>query len=381
MKIVADTNIPYVKECFSSFGEVKTIPDREITHHVVSDADVLLVRSVTRVNAELLDQSKIKFIGTPIAGTDHIDKKYLIDRNIGFASAPGSNSNSVAEYVISALFYLAQKYNIQLKGKSIGIIGVGNIGSKVEKKSRSLGMDVYLNDPPLQRKTGDNKYRPLNELFQCDFITIHTPLTYEGIDKTFHLADSNFFELIKKGAFFLNTSRGAVIDTDAVKKTIINGNITGTVFDVWEDEPNIDIELLKMVDISTPHIAGFSFDGRVKGMIMVYEAMCHYFGIKATKQIAAFLPQPEIPKIQINKQNIEDQEILHKSIEQVYSIKKDNENMRKILNLSNNEQSDFFKHLRLNYPRRREFQNTTIILPHKEQALLTKLAGIGFHIE
>ena len=189
MRIIADRNIPFVVECFSSIGDVEVIPGREMTASLVREADVLLVRSVTRVGSELLAGSKVRFVATATIGFDHIDTEYLAKNDIGFASAPGSNANSAAEYVIAALLSVAQKKNYDLQDKSIGIIGVGNVGGRVAKKASALGMKVYLNDPPLQRQTGDTKYLPIEELFGCDFITLHTPLTFERINRTFHLAD------------------------------------------------------------------------------------------------------------------------------------------------------------------------------------------------
>ncbi|MHC4912347.1 MAG: 4-phosphoerythronate dehydrogenase, partial [Planctomycetota bacterium] len=243
MKIVADANIPFVRNCFSSLGEVEVVPGREITSNVIADADVLLVRSITQVDSDLLAGSSVRFVGTATIGFDHVRTDFLLSNNIGFASAPGSNANSAAEYVLAALLSVARKRKIQLEGKSIGIVGVGNVGSKVEKKAKALGMKVYLNDPPLQRQTGDAKYLPLEKLFGCDFITLHTPLTFEGIDKTFHLADERFFKLLKPACIFINTSRGAVVDTITLKGAIQSGKLGAVVLDVWENEPNINIEL------------------------------------------------------------------------------------------------------------------------------------------
>ena len=181
MKIIADANIPFVAECFSSIGEVKTFGGREITPGVVGDSDVLLVRSITQVDADLLAGSRVRFAATATIGFDHIDIDFLRRKNIGFASAPGSNANSAAEYVIAGLLEAGRKCDISLKGKSIGIIGVGNVGSRVANKCAALGMRIYLNDPPLQRQTGQAKYLPLKELYDCDCVTFHTPLTFEDV--------------------------------------------------------------------------------------------------------------------------------------------------------------------------------------------------------
>lgn len=386
MKIIADENIPSVIECFSSIGEVEVFSGREMTPSFVSDADVLLVRSVTAVNSNLLAGSKVRFVGTATIGFDHIDVEYLTKNNIGFASAPGSNANSAAEYVIAALLEIAHKHKITLEGKSIGIIGVGNVGSKVAKKCAALGMKVKLNDPPLQRQTRDMKYLLLEDLYDCDFITLHTPLTFEGIDRTFHLADEKFFESLKKGSVFINTSRGGVVTTNALKAAISSGRLKATVLDVWEDEPNIDTELLEMVDIGTPHIAGYSLDGKVAGMIMLYKAVCEYFGLEEKFDASSFLPEPPVKELNIGANDKGEQNLLHKAVKKIYRISEDDSRMRRMLNTPVDKRGEFFDSLRKNYPVRREFQNTRIILADSVQrtadseSIAEKLVGIGFKI-
>lgn len=378
MKIIADENIPFVAECFSSIGELEVVSGRKMTPTVVSDADVLLVRSITRVGSDLLAGSKVRFVGTATIGFDHIDVEYLSRKNLGFASAPGSNANSAAEYVIAAMLNVANEYNIQLEGKSIGIIGVGNVGSRVAKKCEALGMKTYLNDPPLKRETGDSKYLPIENLFDCDFITLHTPLTFEGEDKTFHLADKSFFNLLKKGCVFINASRGGVVDSSALKTAIGTGRLQATVLDVWENEPNIDIELLEMVDIATPHIAGYSLDGKIAGMIMIYKAACEHFGLEAKFDISSFLPAPAVPELNIDPKSSSEQDILLSAVERIYDIKTDDAGLRQILEKSMEQRGKFFDHLRKTYPVRREFQNTNVIVDDRNSSLAKKLKGIGF---
>ena len=237
MKILADENIPYVAECFSSVGEVATISGRKITPDIVKDADILAVRSITKVNADLLRGSSVKFIATATIGTEHLDTDYLTNNNIAFASAPGANANSVAEYIVSAILNLADKYNFAPSDKSIGIIGVGNIGANLTRKAKALGMKVFLNDPPLQKQTHDKKYLPLSDLFGCDILTLHTPLTFDGINKTHHLADESFFNSLKDGVIFINSARGPIIDTQALKNALATGKVKTAVLDVWENEP------------------------------------------------------------------------------------------------------------------------------------------------
>ncbi len=381
MKIIADANIPFVKDCFSSIGEVEVFPYWQITPGIVGDADCLLVRSVTRVDSDLLAGSRVRFVGTVTIGFDHIDVEYLVRNNVGFASAPGSNANSVAEYVIAGLLEIGQKHKIMLEGKSIGIIGVGNVGSRVEKKVRALGMKVLLNDPPLQRETGNAKYLPLEELYGCDFITLHTPLTFEGVDKTFHLADEKFFKSLKAGCIFINTSRGGVVDSNALEAAIKAGMLEADVLDVWENEPNIDNELLEMVDIGTPHIAGYSLDGRITGMIMIYKAVCEYFGVEAKFDAESFLPEPGVRQLKINPNSGDEQDVLRRAVEKIYRISEDDLELRQILDVPAERKGEFFEDLRKNYLGRREFQNTNVIIKDKNSSLANKLSGIGFKIK
>jgi len=382
MKIVADQNIPFVRECFSHMGEVVTVGGRQVTAELVRDADILLVRSITKVGSELLEGSRVKFVATATIGFEHIDREYLEGRQIGFASAPGSNANSVAEYITAALLVLARKKQWTLEGKSIGIVGVGNVGSRVENKCRALGMNVVLNDPPLQCQTGQARYRPLDEVLDCDFVTLHTPLNKQGPDATYHLADKAFFDKLKDRAVFMNTSRGKVHDEAALRSAMEAGQLGAVVLDVWETEPVVNPWLLKHVDISTPHIAGYSYDGKIAGLLMIYEAACRHFGIKESHTIHDFLPVPEVAQISLSEDALKrtDEQILHDLVQRIYVLNRDDFNTREILLQPEGEQGAFFDNLRKNYPVRREFQNTTVELPKGRSALAEKIAGIGFQV-
>jgi len=379
VKIVADKNIPFVQDCFAHLGDVEVFNGREINGQTVARADALLVRSVTGVDEFLLKDSPVQFVGTATIGFEHVDCAYLAQRGIGFSSAPGSNANSVAEYVCAALLDIGWKKDITLTEASIGIIGVGNVGSRVAAKCKALGMRVVLNDPPLARQTGDAKYRPLDEVYGCDFVTIHTPLTREGPDKTFHMADAAFFSSLKPGAVFINTARGSVMDTRALKAALKADTLAAVCLDVWENEPSIDPELLRMVDLSTPHIAGYSFDGKVAGLIMIYEALCRHFAVSARHTPQDFLPAPDVPEVQVDVLE-DEQETLRRTVQQVYVINRDDFNTREILMVPESERGAFFDSLRKNYPRRREFQNTRVSLNGSHRRLREKLAGIGFHV-
>jgi len=380
MKIVADGNIPFVEACFSHLGEIQVVQGRQITPATVADADVLLVRSVTAVDRRLLEGSRVRFVATATIGFEHVDVDYLQGRGIGFASAPGSNANSVAEYVVAALLSVGQKHRIVLEGRSIGIVGVGNVGRRVAAKCAALGLRTVLNDPPLARQTGDSKYRPLDEVFDCDFVTLHTPLTKEGPDLTFHLADRAFFERLGPGTVFLNTSRGGVHDTAALKVAMAQGRLKAVVLDVWENEPTIDQDLLRKVDLSTPHIAGYSLDGKIAGLIMIYQAACRHLGEEPIHEVAEFLPPPAVPTIRLTHIDLPEQEVIHQTVQQVYAVGRDDFNTREILMVPAQTRGAFFDDLRSDYPVRREFQNTTVIVDAPENQLSRKLAGIGFQL-
>ena len=380
MKIIADANIPFVAECFSSIGDVTVVGGREITPKIVADADVLLVRSITAVGADLLAGSKVRFVATATIGLDHIDVDFLQRSEIGFASAPGSNANSAAEYVVAGLLKIAQRQDIELEGKSIGVIGAGNVGGRVATKCAALGMEVRLNDPPLRRQTGDQKYLPLEELFACDFITLHTPLTFEGQDRTYHLADETLFKSLKKGCAFVNASRGGVVDTEALKTAMRSGRFSGVVLDVWENEPDIDSELLQMVDIGTPHIAGYSLDGKIAGMIMIYDAACEHFSLEREFGIGDFLPEPAVPELQVDQNIRSEQGELSSTVQRVYNIDRDDVELRRISEMPGEERGTYFDGLRKNYPVRREFQNTKVVVEDEDSSLAGKLTGIGFEV-
>lgn len=380
MKIVADRNIPFVEACTAHLGEIELCNGREISSDTVRDADALLVRSVTQVNEALLAGSSVRFAATATIGFEHIDRAYLADQGIGFSSAPGSNANSVAEYIVAALLEIAGQKQIELEGVSIGIVGVGNVGSRVAVKCEALGMTVVRNDPPLARQTGDSKYRPLDELYGCDFLTMHTPLTRDGQDRTYHLADEAFFAAIKPGAVFLNTSRGAVVDTAALKAAMATGHLKAVCLDVWENEPDIDTACLQAVDLASPHIAGYSFDGKVAGMVMIYEALCRHFDLKVEHQAADFLPEPEVPIVELDDQGTS-QEMVRRVVQRIYDISLDDANTRELLNIPASEKGASFDVLRKTYRRRREFQNTLVHLLSSETSVRDRLEGLGFRVQ
>lgn len=380
LKIVADENIPYVREAFALLGEVICCSGREMTAATVAQADVLLVRSVTKVGPELLEGSAVRFVGTATIGTDHVDVDYLKKRGIVFTSAAGSNANSVAEYVITAILVLAQRHGWELQGKTLGIVGVGNIGSKVEKKVRALGMTLLPNDPPLQRLSGDSRYVDFEDVLKADFVTCHVPLTREGPDATYHLFNQARLEQLQPGAVLINSSRGAVVANDALKKVVDRGTLGPVVLDVWENEPQIDMALLDAVSLGSPHIAGYSLDGKVNGTVMLHAAVCEMLGRRDELRASDLLPAPPIARIELSTDGRSDQDVLCEAMTRVYDIERDDRDIRALIVMPSEERGKAFDQLRKGYPVRREAHNTAVQLEQRNESLVSKLELLGFEV-
>ncbi len=378
MKFVVDKNIPFVEKAFKSLGEVSLVQTGDFTNKSVRDADVLVVRSETKVNKSLLDGSSVKFVGTATIGTDHLDLDYLASQEIAFANAPGCNSNSVKEYVVAALLYLSNMKDFSLKGKTIGVVGVGNVGSKVVKIAEALGMTVLQNDPPRARVENNPNFIPLDDLMEADVLTLHVPLTKSGKEATYHLFDENRISKMKKGAVLINTARGAVIDTASLKKAVIEKQLAATIIDVWENEPNIDTDLLSLVTLGTPHIAGYSLEGKTNAVSMVREAVCKYFRIESPWNSIEEIGEHQGENIILSGDVSSTEKILQYIVNRCYNIAFDDENLSGILTLPSIYRSEYFRKLRTAYQTRREFTNTTIHLPTKYESLKEIITKIGF---
>lgn len=376
MKFVIDSDIPFASAMFSGRADVTTVPGNLITPDSVRDADVLIVRSVTRVDERLIGGSNIRFVGTATIGVDHVDLGYLQSRGIGFASAPGCNATSVAEYVMAALLELGDRDGFRLAGKTIGVVGVGNVGSRVAAMASALGMQVLLNDPPLARATGDGKYLPLPEVLGADIVTIHVRLTRNGPDPTFHLFDKNKISAMKQGSVLINTSRGAVVDTPTMKDGLKKNHIRAAVLDVWEGEPSIDIEALSLAAIGTPHIAGYSADGKANGALMMYRAVCDHLGWDASWVADGLLPGP--PHALLEPEAVDPEDFLRSAVGACYPIMRDDASLRKILILPAPDRDRYFIGLRNRYPIRREFSATKVRVPGGIPGLEGVLKTIGF---
>ncbi len=379
MRILADENIPLVHDMLSPCGEVVTIHGREISTASLKGFDALLVRSITKVNADLLTGSKIRFVGTATAGTDHIDKKWLYENEISFADATGSNANSVAEYVIALILKFCVEKGISAAGKSVGIIGIGNIGSRVALMASALGMKILLNDPPLADIGIDGDWKKLDELYQCDFLTIHVPLTKEGPYRTRHLFSAENMALLKSDLFFINAARGDIVNNADLLAALNSGKLKYSALDVWENEPRISIPLLEKVYHATPHIAGYSFDAKINGTIMLYKALKEHFEIKSALNPESFRPTVVSPEIRFDNTSLSHEESLLKITNSAHNFNKDTINMQMMrLETTPADQGRIFDKLRKEYPIRREFSNYSVRLIKSDSALTLKLNALGF---
>ena len=379
MKIVADANIPLLEEAFGPLGELVVLPAGRITPVAVRGADALLVRSVTKVNAALLEGSRVRFVATATIGVDHIDEAYLASHRIGFASAAGSNARSVAEYVMAALTVLASRGHWRLAGRTLGIVGVGNVGSRTARLAEAIGLRVLRNDPPLARQTGDPIYLPMKALAEADIVTFHVPLTREGPDATYQMIDARLLGMLKPGTVLLNTSRGNVAEPAALKAAIAQRRLSAVVLDVWPGEPNLDLDLMDRVDLATPHIAGYSYDGKVNGTRMVLEALCRHFGLTRDWDPSPLMPPAARPHVRIPA-GVAPEEAICRAIAAAYDIEAEDARLRAIAGQEPERRGQFFELLRKEYPVRREFPETTVQLQAPDEKLEAALAALGFPV-
>lgn len=349
MKVIVDNKIPFIKEAIEKIAdEVVYAPGKDFTPSLVKDADALIIRTRTHCNRGLLEGSKVKFIATATIGFDHIDTEYCREAGITWTNAPGCNSASVAQYLHSSLILLQESKGINLSEATIGIIGVGNVGSKVAKVAQELGMRILLNDLPREDKEGKQNFSSLQTLAkECNVLTFHVPLYKEGEYRTYHLADTAFFQSLKQKPVIINTSRGEVIETDALLNALETKLISDAIIDVWENEPTINLTLLKKVFLGTPHIAGYSADGKANATRMSLDALCRYFNIQADYQIIP--PAPSQPQITA--------ETLSDAYLQIYDPRQDSNALK--------THPELFEKLRGDYPLRREKKAYTI-LNHSE---------------
>lgn len=376
MKIVADENIIFLDRFFDSLGTVETYPGREIAPEHCQDADVLLVRSVTRVDESLLAGSRVRFVGSCTIGTDHIDLDYLAASNISFSNAPGSNANSVVEYLLSCLSILTETHGFNWDAHKIGIIGFGNVGSLLAKRLTKLGIEWLACDP----FRDEDHLVSLDEVLACDLITLHVPLTMDGPHPTRYLFDEQRLSSLKDSQILINTSRGDVIDNQALLAKLEQQPRFTCILDVWENEPAINPDLAKKVFLGSPHIAGYSFDGKVAGTEMIYQSLCQNMGLPARHKAGQFLEEAPLSKMAFTSMADPDWS-LHTAIRACFDVRHDHSLLRSSLDLDDAGRAEAFDRFRKNYRCRREFSGVRIQLKSAGSDLNRKFRALGFNVK
>ncbi|HTY62296.1 MAG TPA: 4-phosphoerythronate dehydrogenase [Acidobacteriota bacterium] len=378
MIIAVDEAVPYWKEAFSDLGTLRPYSAKELRPADVRDADILIVRTVTPVNAPLLEGSLVRFVGAASAGTDHIDQEYLKARGIHFSYAAGCNANSVSEYIVTALHIIASRKGWNLKNKSLAVVGVGNVGSRVAKKARALGMDVLLCDPPLRDSTGDAQYRLLDDVLGADILSFHVPLAFAGPYPTWHMVNRRFLDRLSPEQFLLNSSRGPIFDSREVKAALLESRIGGVVIDVWEEEPRIDYSLLELADVGTPHIAGNALDGKIQATEMIRDALFAHFKIIPSQRLNPVYPADQVLRAAPEK---DPQTSVLSVLLQAFDLQKQDADLRTLQDAATETAAEGFERLRTRKPLRPEFRHFIVDLDKRHIHLADTFAALGFGIK
>jgi len=377
MRILADANIPFVKEAFASLGDVETVPSSELTRERVRDAELLLVRSTVKVGAPLLDGSRVRFVATATIGTDHLDTAWLEAHGIAWASAPGSNADSVAQWFVGVVAEIGAR-GIDLEALQIGIVGVGNVGSRIERICRALGKPPLLCDPPRARAEGREAFLPLDGLLNgSDLVTLHVPLQREGADATLRMIETRRLERLVPDGWLVNASRGEVVDGTALESALTEGRLAGAVLDVFEGEPAPSPSLVTRCALATPHIAGHSLDGKVNGTQMIYEAACRFLGRAPSVDVHTLLPPVEPAEVRVDTRGRSLPEILGQALHPYWRITDDDAALRGMMGRPAAERAAAFAAYRNAYPPRRELRGATITLDPPHPVAAKVLAAIG----
>lgn len=370
MKTIVAETVLLGREAFQTLGEVEVVADRAIGPQHLRGADALVVRSKTKVTPALLRGGSVRFVGTATAGFEHLDRVYLNEQGIDWCSAPGCNADSVADYITAALLYAQSEKGISLHQKTIGIIGAGQVGSRVARRAEALGLRVLLNDPPRAAQEGERGFHSLDTLLaEADIITLHVPLVREIPWPTLQMADDSFFEKVKPGCLFINAARGTVLDSDALMRARARGTIACAILDVWNPEPQIRPDLLAAIDLGTPHIAGHSLEGKLNGTLQVYRAACSLFGRQPSWNPTSHLPEIDVPELTLQSRGKGDLELIAEAVAAVYDLATDR---------FRPDQISQFDSLRAHYRVRRELKNTRIVLTENRPALAEKIRRAGF---
>ena len=375
MKIVCDNKIPFIRGVFEPWAEVVYLPGAETTPAVVRDADAVVTRTRTRCDAALLAGSSVRVVASATIGYDHIDTAWCEAHGILWRNAPGCNSSSVKQYIAAVLCTLARRHGLRLDALTLGVVGVGNVGSKVAEAAALLGMRVLLCDPPRARAEGAEGFVDLDTLVaQSDIVTLHVPLSREGEDATWHLFDASRLAAMRPDQFLINSSRGPVVDGAALRAALQAKALRGAVLDVWEGEPEPDRALMALLDIATPHIAGYSADGKANGTRMSVRTVAAVLGLPLADWRPADIPAPAQPlEFSLDASGKSRQEVLSEAILHTYDILADDRALR--------AHPERFEQLRGDYPVRREPTAFTLRLQGGDPALADALAALGFHIQ
>ena len=376
MRIVADENIPLLDAFFEGFGEIRRYPGRTIDRAAVAEADILLVRSVTQVSRELLEGSPVRFVGTCTIGTDHLDLDYFAQTGIQWSSAPGCNARGVVDYVLGSLLTLAEIEGADLRQRTYGVIGAGQVGGRLITVLRGLGWNVLVCDPPRQAAEGGD-YVSLDEIIQrCDVISLHTPLTKIGDMPTWHLFDRARLEQLKHGTWLINAARGPVVDNGALREVLLAREDLQAVLDVWEKEPHVDVELAELCVIGTPHIAGYSLDGRQRGTEQIYQALCAHLGKTPQLSLSDLLPKPWLAQVTLDAAT-DPMWALIMLCRGVYDPRRDDADFRRSLVGDASSQRLAFDGLRKHYPPRREIEGLPVSIDGESDVLRKVIAALG----
>ena len=372
--IIVDDKIPYIKGALEPFAEVIYLPGEELTPAIVRDADALITRTRTLCSAELLEGSAVKFIASATIGFDHIDAAYCRRQGIAWTNAPGCNAGSVNQYLASALFTYALKKRVKLSDLTVGIVGIGNVGRKAADLCHTIGMQALLNDPPRQRAEGSGNFTDLSRIRErADIMTFHVPLQPTGEFATHHMVDDSFLKDLQKSPLLVNTCRGEVFDSGAVKNALDSGSISGLIIDCWENEPEIDLELLEKADLGTPHIAGYSRDGKAVGTMMCIRALSRFFKLGIDDWQPTGIELPEQTLIQLDGHKKDEESVLAEAVLATYDILADDKRLRAAA-------AGSFERLRGEYPVRREFHNYRVEAKNVNKRTLSALKRLGFQL-
>lgn len=376
MLIVADENIPLLDAFFEGFGEIRRYPGRAIDAACVKDADLLLVRSVTRVDQQLLEGSRVRFVGTCTIGTDHLDLDYFAQAGIHWSSAPGCNARGVVDYVLGSLLTLAELEGVELSKRVYGVVGAGEVGGRLVRVLRGLGWKVLVCDPVRQAREGGDFVSLDTILAECDTISLHTPLQRGGEHPTWHLLGAPQLSRLRTGAWLVNAARGPVVDNNALRELLLRRDDVHAVLDVWEEEPQVNLALADLCTLATPHIAGYSLDGKQRGTAQIYQAFCRWQGLAEQVQLADLLPPPALARLDLAA-SAEPAWALTTLCRAVYDPRRDDADFRRSLSDDAAQQRAAFDLLRKHYPVRREIEGLAVHLHGEAPQLAQVVSALG----